>query len=210
MLTLIDRILEHVPSDFVSDAELVALLPGSPASRHNKISRALAKKELLLIRRGLYLLPPRYQRRGIHAAELAERIYGPSYVSFESALSFHGLIPEAAYMVTSASVKRARRFKTPLGTFTYTPTPLRAFPVSCERIKKDSHIFLMATPLKALADYVYANKLDWLGVEPLTESLRIDPTDLSFTKEEIIEIKNAYHSKRVTLFLEGLRKDLKL
>jgi hypothetical protein len=64
----------------------------------------------------------------------------------------------------------------------------------------------MATPLKALADYVYANKLDWLGVEPLTESLRIDPADLSFAKEEINEIENAYHSKRVTLFLEGLRK----
>jgi hypothetical protein len=32
----------------------------------------------------------------------------------------------------------------------------------------------MASPLKALADYVYAHRLDWASAGPIIESLRVD------------------------------------
>ena len=51
----------------------------------------------------------------------------PSYISFESALSYRGLIPEAVYTTTSACLKRARRFASKVGLFSFTPIPARAF-----------------------------------------------------------------------------------
>ncbi len=41
---------------------------------------------------------------------IANRLYAPSYVSFESALSRHGLIPEGVYAVTSASTRKTAVF----------------------------------------------------------------------------------------------------
>src|SRR3989344_3452385 len=58
------------------------------------------------LRNGLYALktdPP-------HELEIANRIYGPSYVSFEYALAYYRLIPETVYTVTSATTKTTREF----------------------------------------------------------------------------------------------------
>lgn len=54
-----------------------------------KVSRIMAAGELIPLRRGLYL-----QDRTANPLALAPAIHGPSYVSFESALAWHGLIPE--------------------------------------------------------------------------------------------------------------------
>lgn len=52
---------------------------------------------------------------------LTRIIYGPSYLSFEFALAWHGLIPEAVYTFTSATCgkKRKKQYKTPYGLFTF-------------------------------------------------------------------------------------------
>jgi predicted transcriptional regulator of viral defense system len=42
--------------------------------------------------------------------EIANRIYAPSYVSFEMALSYYGLIPESVFAITSASTRKTSRF----------------------------------------------------------------------------------------------------
>ena len=104
MTNLVDKILEQIPYDTITDTELSGLLEGSEASRHNQLKRVLAKGELLHIRRGVYQLAKRYQRKPLNPFELAQKIYGPSYISFESALSYHGLIPEAVYSISSASL----------------------------------------------------------------------------------------------------------
>lgn len=209
-MRLIDQLLDHIPYDVVSNIEIAHYIDKSDAARQSQVDRALAKGDLLQIRRGLYYLSQRYQRHEINVYELAQKIYGPSYVSFESALSFHGLIPEAVYNITSASAKRSQQFKTPVGTFLYLPIPIRAFFESVERIERNGHIFLMATPLKALADYVYANRLNWDGVEPVIQSLRIDKEELKFDTKEVDELEAAYRTLNVSAFLKGIKKDLDL
>jgi predicted transcriptional regulator of viral defense system len=124
MSKLIEQILDHIPHDVSADTELAALLPGLDSSRPQQVKRAIAKSDLVPIRRGLYLLFKRYQRHNVNLNGLAQNIYGPSYISFESALSYHQLIPEAVYTVTSASSKRAREFSTPLGIFAFTQVPM--------------------------------------------------------------------------------------
>jgi len=50
---------------------------------------------------------------------IANRLYAPSYVSFESALSYYGLIPEGVYSITSASSRKTAKFITPVAEFSY-------------------------------------------------------------------------------------------
>ncbi|MEI6790261.1 MAG: hypothetical protein WCK42_03670 [Myxococcaceae bacterium] len=209
MSHLIDQILENTTKDYFSDTELHAWLLGSNDSRHGLVKRAIAHEDLIQIRKGLYALNKRYQRRGLNYYELAQHIYGPSYVSFESALSYHGLIPEAVYTMTSATYKRSCSFKTPLGLFTYTPIPKAIFLAAVQRIQVEREIFLMASPVKALADLIYEKRLDWRGLEPVIGSLRIDEADLEqFNKIEIFNLSTEYPSLRVRKFLIGLLKDL--
>ena len=54
MTNLVDKILERIPYDTITDTELSALLEGSKASQHSQLTRVLAKGELLHIRRGVY------------------------------------------------------------------------------------------------------------------------------------------------------------
>ena len=209
-MKLIEQVLDQIPYDAFTDTELMALIGKTAPSRYNQIKRALAKGDILRVRRGLYHLSTRYQRHEVTPYALSHMIYGPSYVSFESALSYHGLIPEAVYSVTCASSKRSRTFLTPLGDFIYTQIPIRVFLEGVERIQNRQQVFLMATPLKAIVDYVFVKQLNWSGLSPLIESLRMERESLKFSVKEIDELKYLYSTNRIALFLDGLKRDLKL
>ena len=210
MTALIDKILEKIPYDTVTDTEVSALLKGTKASRYNQLKRSLAKGELLHIRRGLYLLAKRYQRKPLNQYALAQKIYTPSYISFESALSYHGLIPEAVYTVSSASLKRSREFKTPVGVFAFTQIPQRVFYAGVDRIEKDWVVFLMARPSKALADYVFYHRSKWKKVGQFLKSLRIEPDSLKIDPDELQSILQEYNSQYVTLLFKDLKKEFRL
>jgi len=70
--------------------EVAHWLDGTPDRQSAIIKRAIASGEVLHLRRGLYCLAPRLQQHRPDPLVLAQRIYGPSYISFETALSFHG------------------------------------------------------------------------------------------------------------------------
>lgn len=207
-MNLVRRILDTILWDVFTDTELVAMFPGRDASRYNQIKRALASGDLMRIRRGLYCLAPRFRRHPLQPYALAQRIHGPSYVSFESALAYYQLIPEAVYDVTSACVGRSRQFKTPLGVFSYLPVPASVLFECVERVDLQGTPCLMATPLKALADYVYTKRLDGKGVTPLLQSLRIDLETLTFSAGELDALTQAYPSARVSHFLVQLRQEI--
>lgn len=209
MSQLVNQILENTSRDYFSDTEIKIWLTGTDDRRYALIKRAIANKDLIHIHKGLYALNKRYQRKGLNLYELAQHIYGPSYISFESALSYHGLIPEAVYTTTSATCKRTRSFDTPLGLFTYSLVPKAVFLNAVQRIQIEREIFLMASPVKALADLIYEKRLDWMGLEPVIESLRIDENDLNqFDRAEILDLSRDYPSFRVRRFLTGFLKDL--
>ena len=90
-----------------------------------KIGRMTDEGLLFPIIRGFY-----EDRADTPGHYLAGIIYGPSYLSFEFALAWHGLIPEAVYTFTSATCgkKRKKQYTTPFGVFTYRDIPTPAFP----------------------------------------------------------------------------------
>jgi predicted transcriptional regulator of viral defense system len=207
-----ERVFELLAWPQFTTQELATLFPGSEDRRYGLVKRALASGEIIRIRRGLYCLAPKYQKKGVNLYTLAQLVYGPSYVSLESALSWHGWIPEAVQAITSVSFKKAKEFTTPLGVFSYDRVPQQVFYTQVERLTDASgNVFLMATPLKALADYVYVHERDWTGIEPAVSSLRIEPEELGQVPGDTLEaLAGNYSSSRVKRFLEGLRKDLNL
>ena len=86
--------------------------------------------------------------------EIANRIYAPSYVSFEMALAYYGLIPESVYGITSASTHKTMHFKTTVGEFSYrTIRPKLYF--GFEYITGNNRHAKIASPEKALLDQIY-------------------------------------------------------
>jgi hypothetical protein len=193
--------------------EQAAVWVGSRGPRLDALlKRAVASREVWRIRRGLYCLSDRYAQGRINPLELAQRIHGPSYVSLETALSHHGWIPEAVHAVTSATLGRSRTLNTPVGLFSFTRVPQCGFLSGVRRTSVDGGgAFFLATPLKALADLVYAQRCDWHSAAPVVESLRVENESLAeLTGKLFDEVMSAYKPGRVRRFLAGLRKDLKL
>lgn len=210
MFDLMGAILEAIPYDLMTDRELIGLIPGSSDRRYGIVKRAIAKGGLIHIRRGLYTLAERYRRHPLNLFSLACRIYSPSYISMESALSYHGWIPEAVYGVTAVSLKRSRTFETPLGNFYFQRVVCKPFLSEVERVEEGKNVYFMALPWKAIADYVVVHKKDWRGLHPLIHSLRIDEENLLGTKEETIQkIEKCYRSRRVRRLLKGVLRDIR-
>lgn len=218
MQKLTATVLEKSDIGIFTLMELAHWAGGSANRQFALLKRALKSGEVIRIHRGLYCLASKYLRRKPNPLALAQRIHGPSYISLETALWYHGWIPEAVYAITSACMDRGRRFETPIGHFSFTRISQKIFYTEVTRMEKQNgsepglhagESFLMASPLKALADYVYSHKLDWASASPVIESLRVDESSLAGIPMDSIEnlIEN-YSSRRLQRFLKGLRKDL--
>lgn len=85
---------------------------------------------------------------------MANRIYEPSYISFDTALSFHGIIPETIYTITSATTKATRKFRVNNNHFVYSRIKKSVY-TGYRPINYFNETILMAEPEKAFADYLY-------------------------------------------------------
>jgi len=102
------------------------------------------------LRSGLYMLADYPANQYL----IANRLYEPSYISFDTALSFYGIIPETIYTVTSATTKTTREFKVENICFVYHKLKRVAY-TGYKAIKYLDNTILIAEPEKALADYLY-------------------------------------------------------
>jgi len=214
MTTLKDKIIEAGLTDHIlSDIDLNHLLNGTSAVRYGLVNKAIKKEEIIQIRRGLYLLADRYRQKKLSKFFLASRIVSHSYLSLDSALSYHGWIPEHVTTVTSILARgRTKQFITPFGEFIFYQLPVNEYEffTGVTRIEEISEEpFLLASPLRALADYVYIKKINWQGMSYLINSLRIEIEQLlQCSPIHFIEIKRVYRSKRVLIFLDNLQKEI--
>lgn len=211
MNKLIKTLFETLEHSVFSASDIQNIEPDDNV-RYALVKRAMKDGDLVQIKRGLYTLSPSLRKQPVNRASLANRLYYPSYVSMEYALSRHGWIPEGVTTVTCATSKNPADFDTPLGRFTYKRIPQALFFCGVEAVSVDGESALQARPLKALADYVYTHKLEWTDREPLIESLRIEEDELeTLTAGDFESIQGNYRTApAVEAFLAGLRKDLKL
>lgn len=176
------------------------------------LKRAVNSQDIVRYRRGVYGLSPRFTREKVHPFVLAQYIDGPSYISLESALSYHGWIPEAVYTVTSVSMNRSKAFETPVGLYSFDRIPQKVFFAGVRHGEAaPGKAFLLASPLKALVDYSYVHRTKWTSLKSLQDSLRIEDDELqTLNSNHFDELEDVYPQRRVREFIAGLRKELSL
>jgi hypothetical protein len=151
------------------------------SARKDKISDLVKNGALVRLKKGKYLISKNLKEHPPSLELIANHLYGPSYVSFETALSYYGWIPERTYLVKSAITKRKKTFTNPLGNFEYITVPKAYYPIGIRQIISDQHYaFLMASPEKAVCDLLMTTK--GLRIQSfksmktyLAEDLRLDP-----------------------------------
>jgi predicted transcriptional regulator of viral defense system len=90
-----------------------------PADVRRQLSRWTQAGRLYQLRRGLYALAPPFQKVKPHPFVVANRMVRGSYVSCQSALAHHGLIPEYVPVITSVTTARPARWETPVGVYEF-------------------------------------------------------------------------------------------
>lgn len=171
-----------------------ALLPllSDYARPNDKISEWLAAGTLISLKRGLYVVGAPWRQEALCMPLLANRLYGPSCVSLEYALAWHGLIPERVVEVTSVCTGRGREFENALGRFSYTKIPQQLFPLGITIEAVGNQHFWLANPTKAVCDTVLLTRhLRAFGKASmqdfLLEDLRMDEEILRDFDESVLE-----------------------
>jgi hypothetical protein len=159
----------------------------------DKISDLERKGLIIRIKRDLYVVSKQVHNQEISSELVANHLYGPSYVSLESALSYYGLIPERVYAMRSMCMKMYKQYDTPLGRFDYVKTPTQYYPIAVnQKIVDNAYCFLIASPEKALCDLILqTNNLRLQSVkamnEYLEENLRFEMSALTSFNINIVE-----------------------
>lgn len=178
------------------------------SNKNNKISRDIKNKKLFKIITGLY-----ETNQNTPGYLLAGSIYGPSYISFEYALSFYGLIPERVNTITCATFdkKKKKQYDTDFGVFTYRDIPNLAYSEEILLKTERDYSYQIATPEKALCDKLYTLSpiSNYSALENmLFNDLRIDEDEfkkLNYNKIE--KLSNLYHSTNVNLLANYMRRN---
>ncbi|MDE3185122.1 MAG: hypothetical protein KGM16_17060 [Bacteroidota bacterium] len=146
----------------------------------DKIHELVKQGLLTRLKRGIYIPGPRLNMATPEPFLLANHLAGPSYVSLQAALSWHGLIPERVYEISSVTTQKSKVYQTPEGKFTYThlPLPYYAYGIRQVELAKDQSA-LVASAEKALCDLVATTPGILLrsvlqATELLLEDLRMD------------------------------------
>lgn len=209
MIQVHREILKKIQRDHFSDTELMAALNRTGDSYYGLVKRALARGEIIRIKRGLYGLAEPFRRLSVNLYELSQFIYGPSFVSFESALAYHDWIPEAVRITACACLKRARSFSTPLGLFHYTRVVAKDFFAGVKHENDGSVRFAMASPLRALCDMIYAKHKSAMNRNVLLHDLRIPLAKLRTVRPaDFKELQKAFTHRGVRKFLAQLAREI--
>ena len=179
------------------------------SNKDTKICREVKNGNLIKIINGLYETDS-----NINGYLLAGSIYGPSYLSFDFALYYYGLIPEKVTAFTSATFdkKKKKMYENQFGVFLYRDVPSNVYPLGINLIEENGYIYQIATPEKALCDKLYTlspikNMSELENV--LYNDLRIDIDELNkFNVQDLKEISNSYHYKNVDLLYRYMRRNL--
>lgn len=205
----LENLLLEWPLCTIRDFDIATVISNEGGKRYAAVNRALKKGTLVSLRRGIYLIGKPFRKKSPSNLQIAHSIYGPSYISFESALYYHQWIPEAVYTTTCATSKRANGFNTPLGHFQYTHVPEELCYLGVQRVGEEE-AFLIAEPWKALADHYYVHSRDWNKPEDLYQDMRIELEDmLKGDLETLGALSENYGSSKVRKFLGKMLRSLK-
>lgn len=157
-----------------------------------KADRLSQNGKIIRLKRGMYVVNPEISEKRINEFLIANHLYGPSYVSKQSALRYYGLIPERVYEITSLTTGLAKNFVNKIANFSYTHCSPEYFRVGITNKEEEGVSFLFATPEKALCDLmIFTPKLNLRYLKELhlylEEDLRLDMSALTTFNLQLLE-----------------------
>jgi len=167
----------------------------------NALSRWTSRGMLARLKKGVYEFSEPGADVNTPDLYVANRLYEPSYISLETALSFYGLIPDVAAQVTSVTTKPTRTFKNKYGLFLYRSFQKDAF-IGYGVMKYEGSKILIADREKALIDFLYYNFRH--ADEPDFDEMRLDTSVLKKLNRTKLKRYAGLFSKKT----RGILKDL--
>ncbi len=177
---------------------------------YNKIANEEKNNNLIKLKRGLY-----ETNKDADPFTLANVIVFPSYISFETALAYYGMIPERVYVIKSATYMKNKKkeFSNSFGLFQYCDINKNAYPYDINEIEIDGVKVQIASREKALLDMISVvsprksmKEIQYL----LFDDLRIDEVIFDeLDKNKMIELCDLYNSTSLNYlkkYLGGLHK----
>lgn len=165
-----------------------------------KAKRLEEAGEVIRLKKGLYVVNPDITEKPINEFLIANHLYGPSYVSMQSALRYYGLIPERVYEITSITTGLHKEFINKVASFTYIHCREEYYNIGIEIIKDNGQQFIMASPEKALCDLmVYSPNLN----------LRYQSEIHSYLEEDICFDSESFKNFNLDILRECVEKGKK-
>lgn len=174
----------------------------------DKIKRDCDAGLLIRLTRGLYEDNPNAE-----PMFLAGSLLSPSYISFETALSYYGLIPEKVVAITSASlmIRKNKEFNNSFGRYVFTDIPSEAFYIGTTHIISGDYVARIAIKEKAICDSL----CKWPVVHNIKdlrqlmfEDKRMDVDEFSSCNfADLVEIAEKYHKTNLDLLIRMIKKE---
>jgi predicted transcriptional regulator of viral defense system len=203
-----EKLLQIVGREPVFHSSILITSGGDPADLGRQLSRWINSGNLIQLRRGLYALSEQYQKTIPHPFLVANRLKRASYVSMQSALEFHGLIPEYVPSVTSVTTGRPDELVTHFGSFIYRHIKKALFFAYQAVDLGDDQSAFIATPEKALLDLLYltpgSDDPDYLRELRLQNVQTLNKNVLT----ELADRSGSQKLLRAVLKIEALMSDL--
>ena len=179
----IEKKLRAMQKTIFTPQDLILVFGASKRAVNGFLSYNTKKNKIIKLKKSLYALKDEY----ISPYLIANNSYLPSYISFETALSFYHLIPEAVYSVISATTKTSRDWTINESNYLYRTIKKEAYTGYVLKVIEDNQIQI-ATPEKALADYLY---FIYLGkIKTWNDRLDMRSIDKKILKEYLLLFTN--------------------
>lgn len=157
-----------------------------------KAARLETAGDIIRLKRGLYVISPSISGELINEYLVANHLYGPSYVTMQSALSYYGLIPERVNTIISMTTELSKQYINKIGNFSYIHCNYDYFSIGVVTSCLGSTNFLLASPEKSLCDLmIYTRGLNLRYISEirrfLEEDIRFDMSELSNFNLELMK-----------------------
>lgn len=194
------------------DVQLAVLLEGSAQRRYNLVNRALAAGELVRLKRGCYVIHPVIAGAKVHGFVVAQHLRAGSFISFETALAWHGWIPETVRLIASVMPGRRKAdYSVPLwGDFRFVPLAqhLGYGLVGVRRVELHGGIALVADPLRALLDVICWRKIVPESLPSFLQGLRLEPDWQSAVQADaLLRLRQVYQHRRMGAVIDLLASE---
>lgn len=180
---------------------------------NDKINELVKQGMLTPLKKGLYIAGPMVPQK-TEPFLIANYLWGPSYVSLDSALSWYSLIPERVFGISSVSLKPSRTYSNPAGRFDYVHIDLPYYAFGLRQLQLPGDQFAMiASPEKAIWDRIVTTsgitfRSPENALNYIIEDMRIDESQLRELDISEMEswLSEAPKKNSLFMFLKALKQ----